>query len=790
MSAPYDASFFAAQAVSSMKSARAILPELFSRLQPNSVLDVGCGIGPWLRAAGDLGARVLLGVDGEYVEQRLLMIPSESFVPVDLARPGLKEKVVAIHPGRFDLVICLEVAEHLPFERSASLVEELCQLGDVVLFSAAIPFQGGTQHINEQWPEFWALLFRSFGFVCYDWLRQQIWAVPNVDWWYAQNVLLFVRESSPVRADLPANAVVEREALSRVHPHSWLSALLTKVVVHRESAWRDEPEDLNSVIRAYTQGERLTPVLRAVEGARLAEPGARDVFPWTRLDNIPLTDVGRLDAENKILNAEKRSLDAELQRLRADNQSLDAELWHLRADNQSLDADLERLRGDNQSLDADLERLRGDNQFLDADLERLRGDNQSLDADLERLRGDNQSLDADLERLRGDNQSLDAELQRLNRERKDSTVELYRVDAERERLLVDLAALSEQLAPLKQALSESTGEIDTLREVLAAREDELVTHKRALSESAGEIDTLREVLTAREDELVTLKQALSESSGEIDTQRRALANYGAKVDEMRATISTLEASTSWRITRPMRAAKHLLGQLRYSVIGYVLTVSFRALRRRSLVPLRHWRDARVIARSGLFDRRWYFENNPDVAAWRINPIHHYIEHGAAEGRNPNLFFDTRTYLSFNPDVGAAGVNPFAHYLLYAAAEKRQPYCSAEDRTERSENTSSLGFSTLVGKSLLQVASPVWRRLPLSAIHKQRLASIAYTVAGPLFEGFAGYDAWRANSARPLKRVAPEPATLATRCPEDHIEGLELSSDDHPLVSHPIRRRHT
>jgi hypothetical protein len=314
-------------------------------------------------------------------------------------------------------------------------------------------------------------------------------------------------------------------------------------------------------------------------------------------------------------------------------------------------------------------------------------------------------------------------LQRLNRERKDSTIELYRVDAERERLVVDLAALSEQLAPLKQALSGSTGEINTLREVLAAREDELVTHKRALSESAGEIDTLR----------------------------RGLTNYGAKVDEMRATISALEGSTSYRITRPMRAAKHLLGQLRYSVIGYALTVSFRALRRRSLLPLRRWRDARVIVRSGLFDRRWYFQNNPDVAACRINPIHHYIEHGAAEGRNPNSFFNTSTYLSFNPDVGAAGVNPFAHYLLYGAAEKRQPYCSAEDRTERNENTSSLGFSTLVGKSLLQVAFPVWRRLPLCAIHKQRLASIAYSVAGPLFEGFPGYKAWRENSTRPIRR---------------------------------------
>jgi large repetitive protein len=63
---------------------------------------------------------------------------------------------------------------------------------------------------------------------------------------------------------------------------------------------------------------------------------------------------------------------------------------------------------------------------------------------------------------------------------------------------------------------------------------------------------------------------------------------------------------------------------------------------------------------------------------RINPIHHYIEYGAAEGRNPNSSFDTRTYLSLNPDVEASGVNPFAHYLLYGAAEKRQPYFSAED----------------------------------------------------------------------------------------------------------------
>jgi SAM-dependent methyltransferase len=377
MSAPYDASFHAAQAVASMKSARAILPELFSRLRPTSVLDVGCGIGPWLRVAGDLGARILFGVDGDYVERRQLMIPLESFISMDLGNPGLREKVVAVHPSPFDLVLCLEVAEHLPFERSASLVEELCQLGDVVLFSAAIPFQGGTQHVNEQWPEFWALLFRSLGFVCYDWLRQQVWAAPDMDWRYAQNALLFVREGSPARADLPATAVVKREALSRVHPHSWLSALLTKVVMHWESAWRDEAEDLNSVLQAYTQGERLPPVLRAVERARLEPPGTRDVF-WTRLDNALLADVSLLTTENKILNAEKRSLDAELQRLMSDNESLSAELQRSRADIQSLDEEFQRSRADNQSLDAELRRLNRERKDLILELHRVDAERQRL----------------------------------------------------------------------------------------------------------------------------------------------------------------------------------------------------------------------------------------------------------------------------------------------------------------------------------------------------------------------------------------------------------------------------
>ncbi len=73
-------------------------------------------------------------------------------------------------------------------------------------------------------------------------------------------------------------------------------------------------------------------------------------------------------------------------------------------------------------------------------------------------------------------------------------------------------------------------------------------------------------------------------------------------------------------------------------------------------------DRSVIGRSGLFDTDWYLAQNPDVAAAGIDPLVHYLRHGAAEGRDPNPLFDTDWYLAQNPDVAAAGTNPLAHYL--------------------------------------------------------------------------------------------------------------------------------
>src|SRR5215831_3648929 len=80
----------------------------------------------------------------------------------------------------------------------------------------------------------------------------------------------------------------------------------------------------------------------------------------------------------------------------------------------------------------------------------------------------------------------------------------------------------------------------------------------------------------------------------------------------------------------------------------------------------------VIGRSGLFDTDWYLAQNPDVASAGINPLVHYLRHGAAEGRGPNPLFDTDWYLAQNSDVAAAGINPLVHYLRHGAAGRLDP----------------------------------------------------------------------------------------------------------------------
>lgn len=189
MSTHYTQEFYKDLEEVSQRSAREIVPIIIKLVNCPSVVDVGCGTGEWLSVFRECGVENVLGIDGTYVDASLLKIPPDQFFAADLRQPLDLEQ-------SFDLAVSLEVAEHLPAECADVFVGSLVRLSKVVLFSAAVPFQDGTGHINEQWPEYWIDRFRRFGYTSVDCLRPLLWHNSNVAWWYRQNIMLFIQETA------------------------------------------------------------------------------------------------------------------------------------------------------------------------------------------------------------------------------------------------------------------------------------------------------------------------------------------------------------------------------------------------------------------------------------------------------------------------------------------------------------------------------------------------------------------------------------------------------------------
>lgn len=182
----YTKDFFRRHEISAGVAAKEVVPYLYNVVKPKSVVDVGCGLGDWLVEFRRLGVTEILGIDGSWVEKRMLKIPEDEFLTWDLEKPlRLKRK--------FDLVMCLEVAEHLSGNAAAILIHSLCNLAPVVVFSAAIPNQGGVGHVNEQWLDYWVELFKNKGYVMVDYLRPLLWNGKKIEWWYRQNMVFFVK---------------------------------------------------------------------------------------------------------------------------------------------------------------------------------------------------------------------------------------------------------------------------------------------------------------------------------------------------------------------------------------------------------------------------------------------------------------------------------------------------------------------------------------------------------------------------------------------------------------------
>jgi len=182
----YNADFYQNRRSRTVSSARTVLTSVRHLFPFSSVVDLGCGTGTWLSAAGGLGATRLVGYEGDWVRREMLDNSSIELRNVDLSRP------IRSDAERFDLAMCLEVAEHLPPERADGVIEELCTLSDTVLFGAAVPGQRGVGHINEQWQDYWQEKFANQGYAAND-VRPRFWSDESVLPHYAQNIFVFTR---------------------------------------------------------------------------------------------------------------------------------------------------------------------------------------------------------------------------------------------------------------------------------------------------------------------------------------------------------------------------------------------------------------------------------------------------------------------------------------------------------------------------------------------------------------------------------------------------------------------
>ena len=212
----YTRAFYETIQGGSRRSAEEMVPLLLELVKPRSVVDVGCGDGTWLSVVAAHGIADVLGIDGAYVDRSRLAIDRARFVEKDLALPFTIDRT-------FDLALSLEVGEHLPESAADGFVGSIARLAPVAVFSAAVPHQTGNHHVNERWPEYWAEAFARHGFAAADAIRPRLWDRSGVEWWYAQNTIVYAREGA--LSKLPelasAAAATDPRHLTRIHPRNY-----------------------------------------------------------------------------------------------------------------------------------------------------------------------------------------------------------------------------------------------------------------------------------------------------------------------------------------------------------------------------------------------------------------------------------------------------------------------------------------------------------------------------------------------------------------------------------------
>jgi len=477
---------------------------------------------------------------------------------------------------------------------------------------------------------------------------------------------------------------------------------------------RRQLDEARGVIHQLTEEARRTQERHAIARGELAErvtllTDARDELSQARDREEALAQALTQELRRALEDSHTRSRSLESQNLHLENRLQEQEREHTILENEAA-----YLKGCIDSQTREAERLNGllsaqesrlgeinDTLFKNAEhQEAMAVANEQLEAALSAERSERLALS---EQLNQTNSRFDEQRTFLERERdslqaalNERCLELARLEdimRERDDIIAtqdqalaaertEKLALSEQLAQantqaekqrtalererdsLQANVDERFRELAQLAKMMLERDDKIAVQEQALAAERAEKLALSEQLTqantqaekqrtALERERDSLQTNVDERFRELALLAQMVMQKDVAIEDSRAAAAKMKASVSWKLTRPIRWLGDAFGE---------------SAKERK----RFQRLCSIIEQSGMFDATWYKNTYPDVAQSSLNPIEHYLRHGAREGRNPSPRFNTQNYLHRYPDVAneTPPINPLLHYVLHGKKEGR------------------------------------------------------------------------------------------------------------------------
>jgi hypothetical protein len=241
----YSESFYSSVGSRASIAASIVMGSVKQWYSPSSIVDYGAGPGVWsIEAAKVFPNASVLALD--YEAATIFSEEFESKRPKNLITLELNfEEEKSIPVVNLDMAICVEVLEHLSEEAANRVFNSICSTAGIVIFSAAVPGQGGTGHINEKPKNYWVSRFVENDFLVFDTFAQNL-QHPQVPDYYRNNCFLAINSkfltsdrlnclklltslSQNILNDHRSRLLVLRHTLTRMIPSEIVTLIVSKI---------------------------------------------------------------------------------------------------------------------------------------------------------------------------------------------------------------------------------------------------------------------------------------------------------------------------------------------------------------------------------------------------------------------------------------------------------------------------------------------------------------------------------------------------------------------------------